>query len=103
MQRLTVDELDALEAALAKASPGRFVVADGATGRELAEVQAIAAGMNALPALLAELRELRRKVGHMRRFAASMVDDGHPALLGFAYQIQVILDALPPPAPRGEE
>jgi len=59
MQRLTDSELEALEAAV-KASPGRFVVADGATGREADEVQAIAAGMNALPALLAEVRELRR-------------------------------------------
>jgi len=60
MQRLTNNELDALEAALAKATPGRFVVADGATGREAADVQAIVAGMNALPALLAEVREFRR-------------------------------------------
>jgi hypothetical protein len=60
MKRLTDNDLNALEAALAKATPGRFLVADGATGRELAEVQAIAAGMNALPALLAEVRELRR-------------------------------------------
>jgi hypothetical protein len=60
MQRLTDNELDALEAALAEASPGRFLVADGATGRWAAEAQAIVAGMNALPALLAEVRELRR-------------------------------------------
>ncbi len=60
MQRLTDNELDALEAALAEASPGRFLVADGATGRWAAEAQAIVAGMNALPALLAEVRDLRR-------------------------------------------
>jgi hypothetical protein len=60
MQRLTNEELNALESALAKATPGRFLVADGATGREAADVQAIVAGMNALPALLAEVRELRR-------------------------------------------
>ena len=60
MKRLTNNELDALEAALGKATPGRFLVADGATGREAAEGQAIVAGMNAVPALLAEVRELRR-------------------------------------------
>jgi hypothetical protein len=111
MPRLTPADLDALEAAHRSNTPGQMrtivdmggvsVAVDGGyshahfTWAKDAEFYALA--HNALPALIAEVRELRRKDEHMRRFAASMVDDGHPVLLGFAYQIQVILDALPMP------
>lgn len=56
MQRI---DLDALEAALGKATPGTWRVGEGASGQEAANLYAVAAGMNALPALIAELRELR--------------------------------------------
>jgi hypothetical protein len=92
MKRLTDNELDALETVWSDIRgsdrsphfwPGNSF--DPA-------VQFMFMAHNALPALLAEVRELRRKEGHMRRFAASMADDGDPVLLGFAYHIQVILD-----------
>jgi hypothetical protein len=56
MERLTDNDLDALEAALAKATPGRFRVADGVSEQEAADLRAIVAGMNALPALIAAAR-----------------------------------------------
>lgn len=58
MEQKKVD-LDALEAALAKSTPGRYLVPDDATGQERNEILAVTTGMNALPALIAELRELR--------------------------------------------
>ena len=79
MKRLTNNELDALEAALAKAKPisyGKLIYIVSRGYEHLAnlcggdmgpitmtyrdESDAIAAAYNALPALLAELRELRR-------------------------------------------
>jgi hypothetical protein len=89
MQRLTNEELDALESALAKATPGEWTVEmDGPDDddspcdvvileinrilhstewadpqdfdQDVANAEAIVAAHNALPALLAELRELRR-------------------------------------------
>jgi hypothetical protein len=89
MQRLTNEELDALESALAKATPGEWTVEmDGPDDDEspcdvviveinrilhstewadpqdfeqdVANAEAMVAAHNALPALLAELRELRR-------------------------------------------
>ena len=53
--------------------------------------------------LMDELWELRAKEERMRRFAKFMEEEGDPVLRGFAYQVQVILDAnaLPmPPAPE---
>jgi len=89
MQRLTNEELDALEAALAKATPGEWTVEmDGPDDddspcdvvipeinrilhgtewadsqdfkQDVANAEAMVAVHNALPALLAEVRELRR-------------------------------------------
>ena len=89
MQRLTNEELDALESALAKATPGECTVEmDGPDDddspcdvvipeinrilhstewadpqdfeQDVANAEAMVAAHNALPALLAELRELRR-------------------------------------------
>jgi hypothetical protein len=89
MKRLTENELDALESALAKATPGEWTVEmDGPDDddspcdvvileinrilhstewadpqdfeQDVANAEAIVAEHNALPALLAELRELRR-------------------------------------------
>jgi hypothetical protein len=57
MKRLTDNDLDALEAALAKATPGRFRVADCVSEQEAADLRAIVAGMNALPALIAAARQ----------------------------------------------
>lgn len=54
-------DLDALEAALGKAMPGTWHVGEGASGQEAADLYAVAAGMNALPALIAELRQLRAR------------------------------------------
>jgi hypothetical protein len=85
MQRLTDNDLNALEAALAKATPGEWSVRDHSKDEgciyieapddgvatvftdckapleeNLATANAIALAHNALPALLAELRDLRR-------------------------------------------
>ena len=123
MEQQKVD-LDALEAAHKKATPGEWeahrysnysgwsvyapevgCIAERwySTGQQ-DEIprndQFIVMVHNALPALIAELRQLRAWEAHMRRFAKSMAEDGHPILMGFAYQVQAILGthALPLPA-----
>jgi hypothetical protein len=102
MKRLTDNELDALETVYKAAKlPDSMRILSApirvhAQGPDLCSNDQhedyCALAHNALPALLDEVRELRRKEEHMRRFAASMADDGDPVLLGFAYYIQVILD-----------
>jgi hypothetical protein len=76
-----------------------FALVGKLPAEDVAFCTALAAAANALPALLDEIEALRAREAHMRRFAESMVEDGHPVLMGFAYQIQVILDtqALPMP------
>jgi hypothetical protein len=76
-------DLDALEAALAKATPGTWHVGEGASGREVADLYAVAAGMNALPGLIAELRELRAESAAIKARAWQSIETAPKNGTGF--------------------